>query len=56
MESTLDLKLQDLENRSTSLNQEITGVRKTNQELKIIASTPHTGWHFTHSEGGSGVP
>jgi peptidoglycan hydrolase CwlO-like protein len=52
MESTLASQLQDLEKRTTELNQEITGARETSQELQIIAGTPHTpGWYFTPSQG-----
>jgi uncharacterized protein YdcH (DUF465 family) len=52
MESTLASQLQDLEKRTTEINQEITGARETSQELQIIAGTPHTpGWYFTPSQG-----
>ncbi len=52
MESTLASQLQDLENRTIKLNQEIAGGREMNQKLQLIAGTPHTpGWHFTPSQG-----
>ena len=52
MESTLASQFQDLETRTTELNQEMTGARETNAELQLIAGTPHTpGWHFTPSQG-----
>ena len=52
MESTLASQFQDLETRTTELDQEMAGARETNAELQLIAGTPHTpGWHFTPSQG-----
>ena len=52
MEDSLSIKFKDLETKIDLVDQETIEAQKTNDELQVVAQTPHTpGWHYLSDYG-----